>query len=58
MHLVGVSFLLLGIMIWKTYSQFFGVWLGVTSVGYMVVMPILHWTDSLYTPGTKHACYR
>ena len=58
MHLVGVSFLLSGMMIWKNYSQFFGVWLGASSVGYMVIMPILHWTDPRYTPGTKHARYR
>ncbi|MXZ56501.1 MAG: hypothetical protein F4227_00635 [Gammaproteobacteria bacterium] len=58
MHLVGVSLLMSSMMIWKTYSQFFGVWLGVTSVGYMVVMPILHWTDLRFTSGTKHARYR
>ena len=58
MFLVGLSLLVLAMMIWKTYSQFLGVWIGVTSVGYMVVMPILHWTDPRYTPGTKHARYR
>lgn len=58
MHLVGVSLLLSGMMIWKTYSQFFGVWIAVTSVGYMVVMPLLHWTDPRYIPSTKHTGYR
>ena len=58
MFLVGVSLLVLAMMIWKTYSQFFGVWLGASGVGYMVIMPILHWTDPRYTPGRKHAHYR
>ncbi|MXZ45228.1 MAG: hypothetical protein F4Z01_09725 [Gammaproteobacteria bacterium] len=54
MHLVGVSLLLLGMMIWKTYSQFFGVWLGVSGVGYMALMPILHWRNPRYTPRPQY----
>lgn len=58
MHLAGVSLLLLGMMIWKTYSQFLGVWLSVSSVGYMIQMPILHWTDRRNTLGTKSERFR
>ena len=54
MHLVGVSLLLLGMMIWKTYSQFLGVWLSVSSVGYMIQMPILHWRSPRYTPRPQY----
>lgn len=53
-YVVGVSLILLGMVIWKSYSQFLGVWLGVVSASFMVVMPLSIWTDRRYTSGTNN----
>lgn len=54
--LVGLGLLTFGMMVWKTYSQFLGAWLGVCGVGYMVVMPLLHWTNPRHS--SDHRSYR
>lgn len=53
MFLVGISLLLTSMLIWKSYSQFLGTWIGVVAGGYMVVMPLLHWTDRRITSSTN-----
>ena len=52
-YLVGVSLLLFGMVIWKSYSQFLGVWIGVASASFMVVMPLLQWTDRRQISGNN-----
>ena len=58
LFLVGVSLILTGMLIWKSYSQFLGTWIVVTSVGFMIVMPLLSWTDRRFTSGTNIVRYR
>ena len=58
LFLVGVSLILTGMLIWKSYSQFLGTWIVVTSVVFMIVMPLLRWTDRQFSSVTNKVRHR